>query len=53
MYELVKQKGTGFRIVLGIIICVFITGVLKMAFQMAPTTLNDDLIKVYRYPCPV
>jgi len=46
MYELVKQKSTGFRIVLGIIIFAFITAVLKIAFYKSPTTLNDDMIKV-------
>ncbi|MBL7725724.1 MAG: hypothetical protein JNK27_16385 [Chitinophagaceae bacterium] len=45
MYELVKQKSTGFRIVLGIIIFAFISAVLKIAFYKSPTTLNDDMIK--------
>jgi len=44
MYELIKQKSTGFRIILGIIITLFITLVLKMAFHKPSTTLNDDLI---------
>lgn len=46
MYELVKQKSTGFRIILGIIIFAFITTVLKIAFNKLPTTLNDDMIRV-------
>lgn len=45
MYELVKQKNTGFRILLGIIVFAFITAILKVAFHESPTTLNDDLIK--------
>ena len=45
MYELTKQKSTGFRVVFGIIIVIFITAVLKMAFQEPATSLNDDLIK--------
>ena len=45
MYELVKQRSTGFRIILGIMIFAFITAVLKIAFHKSPTTLNDDMIK--------
>lgn len=45
MYELVKQKSTGFRIILGIIVCVFISGILKMAFNQKPSSFNDELIK--------
>jgi hypothetical protein len=45
MYELTKQKSTGFRIVFGIIIFAFITAVLKMALPQRTSTLNDDLIK--------
>jgi hypothetical protein len=45
MYELTKQKSTGRRIVFGIIVFVFITAILKMAFREPMTTLNDDMIK--------
>lgn len=45
MFELVKTKSTGYRIVLGIIIFAFISFVLRLAFNSPPTTLNDDLIK--------
>jgi hypothetical protein len=45
MYELVKQKKTGYYLILGIIIFAFITAVLKMAFHEPATTINDDLIK--------
>jgi hypothetical protein len=45
MYELVKQKSTAFRVVMGIIIFIFISAVLKIALRESPTTLNDDMIK--------
>jgi hypothetical protein len=45
MYELVKQKSTGFRIIMGIIIFAFISAILRIAFHESPTTLNDDMIK--------
>lgn len=45
MYELVKQKSTGVRIIFGIVIFAFITAVLKIAFHKSPTTFNDDMIK--------
>ena len=45
MYELTKKKSTGYRIILGIIVMIFISAVLKMAFQERPLSLNDDLIK--------
>jgi hypothetical protein len=44
MFELIKQKTTGFRIVLGIIIFAFIALVLRIALNGPTTTLNDDLI---------
>lgn len=44
MYDLVKQKSTGYRIIIGIIIFAFISLVLRIAFSPPPTTLNDDLI---------
>jgi len=45
MYELTKQKSTGFRIIFGIIIFAFIAAVLNMALPHTASTLNDDLIK--------
>jgi hypothetical protein len=45
MYELVKQKKTGYYVILGIIIFAFISAVLKMALHEPATTINDDLIK--------
>ena len=45
MYELIKQKSTGSRIIFGIIIFAFITAVLKMAFHEPASNLNDDMIK--------
>ena len=44
MYELIKRKSTGFRIILGIIIFAFVSLVFKMAFNKPSPTLNDDLI---------
>lgn len=44
MYELTRQKSTGARIILGIIVFAFISAVLKMAFQQRPSSLNEDLI---------
>jgi hypothetical protein len=45
MYELTKKKSTGYRIVMGIIVMIFISAVLKMAFLERPLNINDDLIK--------
>jgi hypothetical protein len=45
MYELTKQKSTGYRIIFGIIIFAFIAAVLKMAFRQPASSLNDDMIK--------
>lgn len=45
MYELVRQKNTGYRKLPGIIVFVFISLILKVALHESPTTLNDDMIK--------
>jgi len=44
MFELVKQKSTGVRIIMGIIIFAFISLVLRLAFNSPVSTFNDDLI---------
>ena len=45
MYELTKKKSTGLRIVYGIVICIFISGALRMAFQEPEFSLNEKMIK--------
>jgi hypothetical protein len=45
MYDLIKQKSTGSRIIFGIIIFAFISAVLKMAFYKPNTTLSQDMVK--------
>jgi hypothetical protein len=45
MYELVKKKNFGARILIGILILFATTTVLKIAFHKPQPTLNDELIK--------
>lgn len=46
MYELVNKKNTTSRIVIGIVIFIFITAVLKIALHETPRTFNDDMIEI-------
>lgn len=45
VYELVKKKNIGTRIIIGIIALFLITTVLKMIFRQQEHTLNDELVK--------
>lgn len=45
MYELVKKKSLGYRILIGIVILFAITQTLKFFFREPTININDELIK--------
>jgi hypothetical protein len=45
MYELVKKKNWGYRILIGILILFAITQTLKFFFRQPQLTINDELVQ--------